>query len=252
MQIRKRYGLDLLADFYSLSTFYNGENVVDKIIADQLLPHAKESLIDDLLFCICRELRHSDRAFPNLSMLKRCLGDSFDGFRDANMGYNRDEIALNLMCIASPRRIVKAARTLFKYGHWTPSYGGEAWAAICDAWLELAQNSPSFSNIDRAVDICHNTGNVLNKLYPGVDGWLDRKTKTTDPFWILKQSQLYNYGCRRLKERYGWTAEEWRTRMRNKRHKESLCKSSFKIKTLRGHTGVSYKNFSIYFSGNVV
>lgn len=230
MQIRKQYGLDLLADFYSLSTFYNSNNVVDKIIADQLLPHAKESLIDDLLFCICREFRHSDNAIANIKILRRCLGDSLDEFRSANRNsFDRDKIALNLMCIASPRRIVKTARTVFKYGCWSASYGGAAWAAICDAWLELAANRPSFSNIDRAVDICHNTGNVLNKLYPGVDGWLDRKTRVKNPFWILKQSQLYNYGCRRLKERYGWTAEEWRARQNDTRHKDSLCKSKSKL-----------------------
>jgi len=52
---------------------------------------------------------------------------------------------------------------------WEESYGGEAWARIGDAWLQLNAIAPTDYNklavyIDHIYDLEHNTGSVFNKI----------------------------------------------------------------------------------------
>lgn len=81
----------------------------------------------------------------------------------------------------------RMAADAFKDLNWSPAYGGPAWAAIAEGYVDLRQalnnynpEAPSPSSesaekliaaIDHAFDLEHNTGTVLNKVnYFAVDG----------------------------------------------------------------------------------
>lgn len=82
----------------------------------------------------------------------------------------------------------RMAKDAFKDLNWSAAYGGPAWAAIAQGYIELRQaldnynpEAPSPSSesaenliaaIDHAFDLEHNTGTVLNKVnYFDVDGY---------------------------------------------------------------------------------
>jgi len=76
---------------------------------------------------------------------------------------------------------VRLARYAFQRGHWSSSYGGKAWANICDGWEMLNSDKSNDLKsaavaIDHVFDMQHNTGTVLNKVQEyainGGYGWL--------------------------------------------------------------------------------
>lgn len=70
----------------------------------------------------------------------------------------------------SKRSYIDITTKLFRENNiWEESYGGEAWARIGDAWLQLDTISPTDYNklavyIDHIYDLEHNTGSVFNKI----------------------------------------------------------------------------------------
>jgi len=98
----------------------------------------------------------------------------------------------------SAREFVTLCRYAFDNLRWSSSYGGRAWANICEGWLML-QDSQSDNirraivNIDHVFDMQHNTGTVLNKVKEyavnGGYGWLsaglDFKAHATSPYLLV-------------------------------------------------------------------
>ena len=94
---------------------------------------------------------------------------------------------------------VEDAGRAFRMGSdvWDESYGGEAWAAICDGWIKLDEaksDEAKMTYIDHIYDLQHNSGTVLNKVsewYKEEDfTWLNRaldyKFDIQDPRNLLK------------------------------------------------------------------
>ena len=69
----------------------------------------------------------------------------------------------------SKKEAVNCIRELYGNVSWDSSYGGDAWAAIAEAYLKLANaNTPQerIVYIDHAYDLQHNTGSVFTKVRP--------------------------------------------------------------------------------------
>jgi hypothetical protein len=63
---------------------------------------------------------------------------------------------------------------LFRKGGWSYEYGGPKWAAIADAVNNLKTSSKKMFvfNLDRLVDLVHNSGSILIKFRTYDRGWL--------------------------------------------------------------------------------
>ncbi len=71
---------------------------------------------------------------------------------------------------------------------WEESYGGEAWARIGDAWLQLNSIAPTDYNklavyIDHIYDLEHNTGSVFNKIQRYHQEFEQNKEATTGSYF---------------------------------------------------------------------
>lgn len=101
----------------------------------------------------------------------------------------------------SKRSYIEMTTTLFREENiWEESYGGEAWAQIGDAWLQLDTVAPTDYNklavyIDHIYDLEHNTGSVFNKIQRYHQEFEQNKEATTGSYfqgyqWI---SELLDY-----------------------------------------------------------
>jgi hypothetical protein len=98
-----------------------------------------------------------------------------------------------------PSEFVKLAEDSFTKLAWSLSYGGKAWASICEGWLRLfnAENENAlFVAIDHIYDLQHNTDTVFNKLksyykqsggYSWIKTALDHKANLKNPYDLLEK-----------------------------------------------------------------
>lgn len=111
---------------------------------------------------------------------------------------------------------VEMCEYLYRKGKWNSSYGGDAWAGICEGWLTLnnadkintsvkgksfddksskssSQDKPMGVAIDHIYDLQHNTDTVFNKLksyYRGGYSWI--KKALDDKANVQNYHQLLN------------------------------------------------------------
>lgn len=200
----------LMADFYALQCLlsvqdnpkYTKELKFDLQHAyTELLDFLKDRLLDFGFHSIVREGRHCfdsildahGRALGSLNMhMQSILQKMTDvGMSDSNIdiifkeydsgGTSRDTLLDT--CYGEYYNIVVGLRKMFKDYRWLTSYGGKAWVACCDAWLNLynakdINASDNNMSIPIAIDIMysteHNTGAFLNKNQEYSGGWVKK------------------------------------------------------------------------------
>lgn len=138
---------------------------------------------------------------------------------------------------------VKAAGDAFSKLSWASSYGGDAWASICKAWLFLreAKDLKTLAiAVDHIYDIHHNTGTVLNKCkeyykhggYSWLKSALDFKAHIQNPYEFVDKisSGLRPFYLAQLHNVYGTSLEAYE----RKKHPERWEK---KVKAPAGKEG---------------
>ena len=175
-----------LYDFYSVSLKFERGNMTrqQESAVRVFLEGIKEQLLKDVRYCVYRELRHAPSLarFPeyNLTYSKGCYeSPTKHGLRST-------------LSRVGDKYFEKAEAVFQDYGWW-PSYGGPKWAKIAKmARLLEKDNFQDLGNsivlIDRLIDAAHNTGRCLDKVYPGINRWLNKKRYTKKPQWILSGS----------------------------------------------------------------
>lgn len=213
-----RDGIPLLADFYTLSTFYEDSNFLDREIAQKLLPVVKSRLLKYTAISTIGELRYIYSILPTHKI--RIIFERF-----GILVYPIYRLYLSSGLVSKTKtyykykrikqlpRVISAAKVCFCQSGWGSCYGGKSWALVCDRWLSLQRQkrcslSNSFVLIDNLIDAAHNSGKCLDKIFPEINEWLYKKTKTNNPFWVVDQSCIKTYAYRRLYERYGFTREK--------------------------------------------
>ncbi len=197
-------------------------------IRDQMLPQLKKEILEDVLYSIAAEFRHvkDDNTSKEILKLAQKLGPEYeyitkkyfryfmatgshDGFlrrvnNDKEKHHNISSSYLNaykayLISKATPEQFVNLAKLFFEEASWTTGYGGENWANICKAWMDLnkAKSIQSmFVQIDHIYDIQHNNGSVFDKLASyqnkqGSHNWianfLDKKANMNNPLEIYQE-----------------------------------------------------------------
>lgn len=210
-----REGIPLLADFYTLSTFYQDDNFLDREIAVTLLPVVKSRLLKYTAIAILGECRYVERMTKFSQICNRfgVLEQPIINLNSNSGIVNKTKAYFIYKRRKQIPRVISAAKATFHLSNWRPSYGGPSWARICSCWLNLQRQrncnfNDSFVLIDNLIDAAHNTGRCLDKILPDINLWLRYKTQTTNPFWVVDQSCIKTYAYRRLYERYGFTHEK--------------------------------------------
>ena len=211
----------------------NKEDQLDYVlqeITSEFLPKLKHEILDDVLFSIISEARHAtDGNKPNhiLNAIETELGSEYKNiarrfFKDFQTRISSYDFDNNfsrkyrdkkeeltggsesyvkayhsfINSKATPEQFVDISKILFEKLSWSHSYGGRAWADICDAWTHLnkAKSLQSiFVYIDHIYDIQHNTGSVFNKVraYASVERkfkqLLDDKAKMNNPLELYEK-----------------------------------------------------------------
>lgn len=111
---------------------------------------------------------------------------------------------------------------LYENASWASSYGGKAWAGICNGWQKLysATKDPELSVwIDHIYDLQHNTGTVFNKVkayakdghYDWLSKALDHKASIKEPHEIIDKisSSFRPLAYRAIKAKTGRTLEDY-------------------------------------------
>ena len=197
-------------------------------IKDQMLPQLKKEILEDVLYSICAEFRHvkDENTSKDILELAEKLGPEYpyitkkyfryfmatgtdDGFlrrvhNEKEKYKNMSSSYLNaykayLISKATPEQFVNLAKLFFEEAIWRSGYGGENWANICKAWIDLnkAKSIQSmFVQIDHIYDIQHNNGSVFDKLasYQNKNGshnwiadFLDKKANMNNPLEIYQE-----------------------------------------------------------------
>lgn len=164
---------------------------------ERLLKALRKEMLEDVLFSITCELRHAPtsvlrqlvpsdqevvKAFA-INYYRMCNNVPDHLIQNSGMGSGDRVAAWNsyLLSKVPAGAWVGLAKRAFGEPGWEMSYGGEAWAAICEAWEELnAASRPKdmYLWIDRIWDIEHNSGTVFNKLNKYADdgsySWIEK------------------------------------------------------------------------------
>lgn len=176
-----------LYDFYSISLKYNRATSTreqDNAIR-VYLEEVKESLLKDIRYCVYRELRHAG------TFALRTL------FKEYNATYSRwgtlTKRGLESTLRKSKGMYFVKAEKVFTKSHWAPAYGGKKWAKIANLARKLElDNFQDLGNslvlIDRLIDAAHNTGRCLDKIYPDINTWLNKKRYSKKTDWIIRGS----------------------------------------------------------------
>ncbi len=166
-------------------------------ISNALIPALKRELLEASFFSLSAELRHRDgmtygyiEGKPHISerqeeILELWNNDRLDRRYDQESEFDRVEQSVlkgaNIDRSASYKaakslirrknlphlEFVELARDTYRNMIWDASYGGVAWAAICDGWIKLfkAQDlNQMVVWIDHIYDLQHNGGSVLDKI----------------------------------------------------------------------------------------
>ena len=233
MRFIRRRGLDMFADFYTLSSFFEPKVEADVELKNFLFPHVRDELLEDALICIISESRYiingprSTISSCSHSTLQKVWYRFFSEEQRYNIitlsrrlvGQSKQSIIFGvydyLYTHSLEVRFVKMMRILFNTTNvkWDHAYGGKSWENICKKWIAVyyaEDKKIDFAVLDQLIDACHNTGHCFDKLYKEATIWLRQKSLTQDPYWVVDQSIYRQYACRRLKEKFGWTKEKFR------------------------------------------
>lgn len=208
------YDLDLprlYSDFYTLSTFEGREDsFLYKELTHEVYQKTKQELLRDVALCIGMEIKHVDILLEHIDDREKWDGPDETERRRWDARHTLKDLRPPQILKEDPLQI-KLCRDVFLLERWPESFGGDAWADICKAWLDLYHSSSQnlIVSIDRLIDLSHNTGNVLNKLYPNVDLWLTIKTETTNPYWIFNQSRHSRLAKRLAKKHFNFHEEDF-------------------------------------------
>lgn len=197
----KRSGIDLYNDFYAASILWKNES--QNFFMAELLSKVKDKILLDIKRCVTLELRHvwhctlSGKDVSDYIYIHGKVGSTYD--------------YLNKMCRFSEKRakkffskkenknILYRGKDCFFNLDWYPQYGGKKWGEICQAAIQLEscdineKDGESLRDcmvaIDHLIDIVHNTGYCLDKIYGEKIGkFLDFKNNASQDD-IIKRSQ---------------------------------------------------------------
>jgi hypothetical protein len=128
-----------------------------------------------------------------------------------NISFKAANYAINKLGL-SRNDFVEASKILYDQGTWAPSYGGKAWARICNGWMILNASDKIFPHtkqsldsmvkpmgvaIDHVYDLQHNTDTVFNKLrsyysvnngYQWIKQALDHKANVRSYYDLLQHT----------------------------------------------------------------
>lgn len=214
-QISQRSGMELFADFYTLSSFFTPDNHEDCEIAAELLPLVKREVLRAAAIAILSEMKYWKQEANckpgHLQVFHRfgvkSLVERSEKFERIPRYYY---IKRNKALI----RMIACGKVIFgRPGAFSMMYGGPKWAEICKRWFALHEfhdfaSREMFNRIDYLIDAAHNTGRCLDKVYPHINKWLEVKTLTQDPYWVINQSCLRRYAKIRMKQQYFEFSEE--------------------------------------------
>jgi hypothetical protein len=198
--------------------------------SDVLFPSLQKEMLKAVMFSITAELRHArerNQLKSNIEILNKELGKKYgkkylewvklstllgaEGMDDVlslkdirnpsdkeGKRSNRDIAYKAALNVAEPEMWAEIAQVLFRKATFAPSFGGEAWAKIADAWLKLDKAETKgevITYIDHVYDLQHNTDTVFNKLVSySKDGsfqWLkralDTKAKLDHPIELIEK-----------------------------------------------------------------
>lgn len=216
----ERHGLQLFADFYTLSSFYNKDNFFDNDMSKELLPYVKDEVLTAAATAIFSEIKYYNQKYDCLlGHIKVFNRFGVSEWIEALVREHRVDRYRFVKEKNAVERLVACAKVIFSRPNaFANAYGGPKWAEICKRWLELDKYS-DFSNrdmfvlIDKLIDAAHNTGRCLDKVYPSINYWLTEKTSTTDPYWVINQSCIRKYAKYRMRQEYkaaGFSEERFR------------------------------------------
>ena len=167
-------------DFYYISLFWHpGESkFVDREVT-LILNRFRKKLVRDLLQSCFIELRH----------IKRCCHDY------EKMKSPTPILVLNSSFLRRQNPDLVLPSIIHDFDlDWISQYGGQKWKTIAEATLELhrfrGKPTDLIITIDHTIDLCHNTGNVLNKLYPFIRLFLDRKKNSHEDILRYTSSEV--------------------------------------------------------------
>jgi len=188
-------------DFYSLSVFFDKDNFLDVELGEKVLQDIRTKLLRDVYRCIKSEAKYS-YTFGHIN-------------KKAQKIKKRYGVGLNN---TSKEQVVKCMRAVFMLNGWPSCYGGPKWSEICRLWVALHQLdvlndlSEAIVLVDRLIDAAHNTGRCLDKVYPKINQWLDRKTREPYPWWLVQKCSFQDYAIKRIRATTGLTVEGCVTR----------------------------------------
>jgi hypothetical protein len=147
--------------------------ILNHEIGNKLIPYLKQHLLDCLFYSTCCEVRHFFYNFDNnerknyknnnkefYEFISKLEEEKEEITRESAFNYFKDSGI-------SPYKLVSEFKKIFELNGWNRQYGGEPWANICKAYIDL-YNAKSFNQqliqIDHVYDLQHNTGFALNKV----------------------------------------------------------------------------------------
>ena len=240
---------------------FTEEDKIDHLlqeVAGILIPKLKKQLLKEVMFSISAEMRYVTRTnrpetllhltdeelgpeYANI--LRKFLGNIVKlsdermkpflnparkkdtrGIGDYSGAEYMQSYQAALRTEAAPEKLAVLAKFLFSNPNifWQRAYGGEAWANIANAWMQLyrAHNLKDIIiYIDHIYDIEHNTGSVFDKLASYRDennryGWikslLDRKAGMNSPLELYSKVSpaMKPLLARATKLKFGKTLED--------------------------------------------
>lgn len=259
------------------------ENTIDSYysIRDKLLQYLKNHLSNAVFYAICAEFRHvadltyqfkkiwnddtwNDEEkkflktfFKNYRMLSSSLKflDSRNTSQEDRYTHNEtheDYIAAYKSTKSSITSLewdtydfIEFAKKCFNLDLWGNSYGGTAWANICDGWIRLYNSHKTkdlFVAIDHIYDLQHNTDTVFNKLrtyykdrgYRWIKQALDFKANLKSPYELMSHVSptIKSMSLHILKSQgfEGW--EDYLNSKENKKDSDSQDSSGYNPKKL--------------------
>lgn len=240
---------------------FSEEDKIDHLlqeVAGILIPKLKKQLLKEVMFSIVAELRHvmdindpykmlditREKMGPEYAEILRKFCGNITKLSDDKMkpflnpkrkkdtretGEYSGEAYVQayqaaLRTEAAPEHLANLAKFLFGNPkiHWRHAFGGEAWADISDAWMQLhrAHNLKDIIvYIDHVYDIQHNSGSVLDKhasyrdennRYEWIQQLLDKKASMNNPLELYSKVSpaMKPLLARATKLKFGKTLED--------------------------------------------
>ena len=191
----------IIPSFYTLSLIYDENNTEAKTLFALYAERILVNILQYVYISIEKETRHED-------MIR--------------MSTDKRKKIKKRFAMGSGNQVQEVRRSylLFQHYKWkNVAYGGPAWAKICRAWLDAqlmvgktheVPKEDYFRKIDLMIQLSHNTGNVLTKVFFNPQAWLDKKYEEPNPQWVVNQShgELKVIARRLVKERFGKTFQD--------------------------------------------